>query len=515
MQESIYLSDNFINKEHKYEENAIIIKQKELEIKTKRNILIVTHLLEKPNQKYIHYSMIKGYLLANGLLDLNYNIYFMSDVENIQKWNNYYYINYNMLDTNTLYKFDMIVFILHNIDYITEIYYYTKIITNILLMKSDKKQRPIIINKTCVYPIIYDSLNVDSYNLFDVIFLQTDQVVIPKMIRNNFNFNIRCVKSLVKYCKKMKQPCKFYWSEMTFNTETFNYNNSNDIKISNDVTNLIYIGRLNSNYGFDILYLIKIMKILGKDYKLYILPGSFCLPTEYPIKKYFLDSEENFLKLKEFFNNYKIKYNKRNYKLHEEISIKNIKHDNDDYNKCNIEILKPVEYGEHFKIINKMDIGIGFSFSKTSSNPNVPVGSSKLFDYMCSNVKIVFEKGCHNTKYITEYKFGKLISSNSTLKEMVNSIKEVNKMSKKDILYDKFINEHNHFRRAEKFVKNIYRIVDDFQLKDNFLITDNDKQINYQEIAKKLYINRVEETCDEKAEQLLMSNEDINYISNS
>ena len=136
MYETIYLSDNFINKEHKYEENTIIIKQQELKIKTKRNILIVTHLLEKPNQKYIHYSMIKGYLLANGLLNLDYNIYFMSDVENIQKWNNYYYINYNMLDITTLYNFDMIVFILHNADYITEIYNNTKIITNILFMNS-------------------------------------------------------------------------------------------------------------------------------------------------------------------------------------------------------------------------------------------------------------------------------------------------------------------------------------------------------------------------------------------
>ena len=52
---------------------------------------------------------------------------------------------------------------------------------------------------------------------------------------------------------------------MTFNIELFNnYNNCPDIQISNDVINLVYMGRLNSNYGFDILYLIKIMKRLGK-----------------------------------------------------------------------------------------------------------------------------------------------------------------------------------------------------------------------------------------------------------
>lgn len=493
MYETIYLSDNFINKEHKYKENTIIIKQQELKIETKRNILIVTHLLEKPNQKYIHYSMIKGYLLANGLLNLDYNIYFMSDVENIQKWNNYYYINYNMLDITTLYNFDMIVFTLHNHDYITEIYNNTEIITNILFMKNDKKQRPIIINKTCAYPTIYDKLGVNSYNFFDVIFLQTDKVVIPKYIRNNLNLNryIRSVKSLVKYCKKMKQPCKFFWSEMTFNTKTFNYDNSNDIKISNDVTNLIYIGRLNSNYGFDILYLIKIMKILGKKYKLYILPGSFCLPTEYPTKKYFLDSEENFLKLKDFFEKYKLNYDKRNYKFIPNL-LDNIKPHKNDYNICNIKILRPIEYGEHFNIIKKMDIGIGFSFSKISSLPNVLVGSSKLFDYMCSNIKIVFEEGCHNTKYIKKYKFGKLISNYSTLEEMVNAIKEVNKMSKTDILYDKYIEDHNHIRRADKLVKNVYRIVDEFKITDQSLITDNNnnEQFSYQETVEQFYMHK-------------------------
>ena len=71
-----FLSDNFINKQHKYEDDTII-KQTELSIQTNKNILIITHILERPNQKYIHYSMIKGYLLANGLLNMGYNIYFM------------------------------------------------------------------------------------------------------------------------------------------------------------------------------------------------------------------------------------------------------------------------------------------------------------------------------------------------------------------------------------------------------------------------------------------------------
>ena len=144
--------------------------------------------------------MIKGYLLANGLLNMGYNIYFLSDIENIQKWNNYYYIHHNMLDINILYKFDMIIFGLHNPDIITEIYNDTNVINNILLMQKSKEKRPVIVNKTCTYPIIFDNLNIDSYNFFDAIFLQTSQVELPKKIFDKLNLNI-----VYKYNNQLNQ----------------------------------------------------------------------------------------------------------------------------------------------------------------------------------------------------------------------------------------------------------------------------------------------------------------------
>ena len=503
------LSDNFINKEHNYEDDTIITKQNELLIQTKKNILIITHILERPNQKYIHYSMVKGYLLANGLLNMGYNIYFMSDIENIQKWNNYYYIHHNILDINTLCNFDMIIFGLHNPDIITEIYNDTNVINNILLMQQKEKKRPIIVNKTCTYPIIFDNLNIDSYDFFDAIFLQTSQIEIPKKIFAKLNLNVMCknnnnIQQIYKLSEKQKKPCKLYWSEMTFNIEMFNNsNNCTDIQISNDVTNLVYMGRLNPNHGFDILYLIKIMKRLGKKYKLYIIPGSFCLPIDCQSKKYYLDSEENFLKLKNFIEEYKLIWSKHVLKNSGFVyQRENFMPEKDDYSICNIEVLQPLEYGNHHKILKKMDIGIGFSPNKMQI---LSVGSSKLFDYMSSNIKIVSEEGCHNTNYINKYKFGKVVSRKSTINEMVKAIKEVAKMPKKDILYDKYIADHNHNYRANKLVKNVYRIVDEFKTKDNFLITDE------------------KETCDEKqkfidqeiSEQLTMNREDVNYISKS
>jgi hypothetical protein len=502
------LSDNFINKEHNYEDNTIITKQNELSIQTNKNILIVTHILEKPNQKYIHYSMIKGYLLANGLLNMGYNIYFMSDIENIQKWNDYYYIHHNMLDIDTLYNFDMIIFGLHNPDIVTEIYNDTNVINNILLMQKSKEKRPIIVNKTCTYPIIFDKLNIDSYNFFDAIFLQTSKVVLPKQIFAKLNLKVisnnnNNLKKILKLSKEQKKTCKLYWSEMTFNIETLNdSDNCTDIQISNNVINLVYMGRLNPNQGFDILYLIKIMKRLGKKYKLYILPGSFCLPTDNPPQKYYLDSEENFLKLKNFVEEYKLKWSKHNVKkFNFEYPRENFLPEKNDYNICNIEVFRPIEYGEHSGILRQMDIGLSFSPNKMC---NVSVGSSKLFDYMSSNIKIVSEDGCHNTQYIKKYKFGKIVSRKSNINEMIEAIKQVEKMPKKDILYDKFINEHNHIRRAQKLVKNVYRIVDELR-KNKFLITDK----------KETSDEKSEYNDQEIAEQLLMSNEDVNYISNS
>ena len=85
------------------------------------------------------------------------------------------------------------------------------------------------------------------------------------------------------------------------------------------------------------------------------------------------------------------------------------------------------------------------------------------------------------------------------------AIKEVEKIPKNEILYDKFINEHNHIKRAKKLVENVYRIVDDFKAKEKFLITDK----------KETSDEKSEYDDQEIAEQLLMCNEDINYISKS
>lgn len=501
-----FLSDNFINKQHKYEDDTII-KQTELSIQTNKNILIITHILERPNQKYIHYSMIKGYLLANGLLNMGYNIYFMSDIENIQKWNHYYYIHHNMLDINTLYNFDMIIFGLHNPDLISEIYNNTNVIKNILLMQNSKKKRPVIVNKTCAYPIIFDNLKIDSYHFFDAIFLQTSRMKLPGRIFTKLNLNCKnhsSLKYILKLNQKKGEPCKFHWSEMTFNTEMFNNSdNCNDIQISNNVINLVFMGRLNPNYGFDILYLIKIMKRLGKNYKLYILPGSFCLPIDCSSKKYYLNSQDNFLKLKNFFKDYKLVWSKHILKKRSFLYPRqNFMSQKDDYDICNIEVLQPFEYGKHYEILKQMDIGLGFSPNKMF---NVNAGSSKLFDYMCSKLKIVCEEGCHNTSYIEKYKFGKVISRNSNINEMIMAIKEVEKIPKNEILYDKFINEHNHIERAMKLVENVYKIVDEFKAKEKFLITDK----------KETSDEKSEYDDQEIAEQLLMCNEEINYISKS
>jgi hypothetical protein len=198
----------------------------------------------------------------------------------------------------------------------------------------------------------------------------------------------------------------------------------------------------------DIIYLIKMMKKLGKKYKLYIIPGSFCLPIDYPLIKKSPKRQKQFIELKEFVEKYDLNYNPNNVESH--FNKENFVKEDDDCNVCNIEVLPQFEYGVHFDVLKKMDIAFGFSCKKQY---DVPEGSSKLFDYMCSDLKIIFEDGWNNTKYIEKYKFGKCISRNSTVSEAINAIKSINFEEKS--LHSIFIKEHGCKNRAKELIEKI------------------------------------------------------------
>lgn len=419
-------------------------------IMEKKSALIVTHLYESQLKTYTHYSGIKGFLLGKGLIDNGYNTFVLSDDEGIIQHNNFYYINHELLTEKVLINFDLIVICLHNTEIIEPLHVNIDIFTKILSCK-EKNKNIKVINKTCQYPIVMDSLGIDSYNFFDNIFLQTENTVIPSLILNKLNASDNLsVYELREYLKGQGIKSKIDSSEMTFDINN-DKNKTVTFEPNKDTINIVYLGRLMGDNGMDIIYLIKLMKRLGKKYMLYIIPGSFVLPIDFPQKKKSPIRQNEFHELKTFVEKYEIKYHENNvskYTHSENYSI-----DEDDYDICNICVLPQYEYGYHFEVIKKMDIGFGFSSKK---NKKVPEGSSKLFDYMCSNIKIVFEDGWDNTKYIEKYNFGKCLPLNSKVSEAVASIEEVSNMKSDDIKYDSFINENNYINRCNKLLKTIF-----------------------------------------------------------
>ena len=105
-----------------------------------------------------------------------------------------------------------------------------------------------------------------------------------------------------------------------------------------------------SECGMNFVYLIKLMKKLGKNYKLYIIPGSFKLPNIYPAKKMSPKRPRQLKLLQNYINNYKLDYNEKNIpKVWNEKDFTEY----DEYLKeSNIELLSNYNYGSHFHILN-------------------------------------------------------------------------------------------------------------------------------------------------------------------
>ena len=88
-----------------------IIKLEDMENFTiKKKILIITHLYESQTQNYTHYSGIKGFLLAKGLLNEGFMIFVLSNDEHITFYNDYYYINHDLLNGQEMLESSYIPF---------------------------------------------------------------------------------------------------------------------------------------------------------------------------------------------------------------------------------------------------------------------------------------------------------------------------------------------------------------------------------------------------------------------
>ena len=134
---------------------------------------------------------------------------------------------------------------------------------------------------------------------------------------------------------------KIYSSQITFDINNIiNYKNTNykiPFTVSKNIVNILYLGRLMGTNGMDILYLMKLMKKLGKKYKLYIIPGSFVLPINWPVQK--KSVSKHYLELKQFVEKYELIWSKQNIRsLPFKYPRINCKSEKNDYDVCNIEV---------------------------------------------------------------------------------------------------------------------------------------------------------------------------------
>lgn len=407
------------------------------------NLILIVSMINENQRNIIHYSRIKSYLLANGLINLNYTVCFLTNKKTIEKQSNYFYINHELLTVEKLACFKFIFSTLHNKETLTPLFK-ANVFNKILKAKQLNKNLTVV-NRTCGYPEVLNQLGIDSYKFFDHIFLQTENMNIPNFISRNVlgrndKLSVKTFNQIFE--KKFKKRSKFSFDEMTFNIEK-NISNVNDM-LSTNTINLLYLGRLMGGRGMDIIFLMKLMKRLGSKYKLYIIPGSFYLPNEKNGKKYSATHLPNIEKLRKFIHNYKLEF----VEIPNYWKEQNLYPEDDDCQTCNIELLNQVEYKNLHSFISNFDIALGFSNTK---NIKVPQGSAKCIDYMKSNLKIVYEDGWDNTKYIQQYNFGKVLSNNSTVNDFIHAIKDIVNSQKKTF-YDKFISEHNCNIRAKNII---------------------------------------------------------------
>jgi hypothetical protein len=413
-------------------------------------ILIISSLQEDGHKKIIHYSTMKSYLLADGLRYLkNYVISFMTSSDNIYKVEPYTYIPHNLLTIEKLKDFKYVFFTLWNPEVLEQVMK-TGVVERIFQAK--QKYGIKVICRTCMYPwkldcqpLISDKKDCFTLELFDKIFVQTEKIKLPLIVSHKVMHKRLNVEEFNKNAGgKLKNIINF--DEMTFKpTSEFEYIN---YALPSDKINLVYMGRLSACNGMDIIFLIKLMKRLGHRYILHILPGSFILPNGEK-KKQSPHRNHQFLNLKQFVENYKLDFLEKH--LPDFWNEQNLRDEDDDYQNCNIIVHRQIEYGKHFSFLKQCDVALGFSRDKRIITAE---GSAKLFDYLNSGIKIVFENGWHNAKYIKQYNMGRVLPSNSTITDFIEGIDDVlNKLKVEDMQHQKFVKEHNYIERTKRLLE--------------------------------------------------------------
>ena len=395
-----------------------------------------------------HFSYYKDLYIGNGLSELGNKVYFLfGELKTTIEYDNKIYLCNNDLTQDLINNMDAIIFFKHNKGIIDDILKKNNNLKQLFIEKSLKDKntlyKPYLVCKTCVLPVI-DFLKNDIKkglgDIFDFFFLQTPNV----SLNNNIVKGLMGIKKMYEYKNKHKDYLQIKKVQEYFPNNRANYSEMfvhNKINFSSicpfqkKAKYVIgYIGRLRQNYGMTIPFLMKLMSMLGTDFQLIILPGSFNLPHQEPIVKHNPKKKRHLQALKNYVNNKTVKFMEKykDFQAYPEDYINNEKLE------YNIDIFDPVEWGKQYDYLYHCDLAINFSPNRTKGY-ECEVANTKIFDYLVCGLPVITEKGCQNNYMINKYNAGIVINDIGSLKDYYNGI---NKIINVKYNKNKIINEY-------------------------------------------------------------------------
>jgi len=383
------------------------------------SIFLISDIIDFTNQDNIfHFSLTKGYLLAEGFAKFMNTFYLTTGVTETK--NNVNLININEID-KSFYKNIQIILLIREdniIEIIKKVPYFEEIIfskSHKIGIKSDTLNwMKNLNNQFQQYYSKNSSEFVNEY--FHHVYVQTLEFKdLSKNIYKNGN-KIKISRMGIPNNDPYQNQLDFFdYNKYDYMVDYFNTltcgkalnplilteKGRNYVKTKFDMTKkrikLVYMGRLKNDNG-KILYMLRdIMNKLGDEYELHIFPGRFILP-DCSITVFSPKFPCNLQVLR----------------------------DSMFYSCTNVFVHYPISHEDKAKYLFNLDIGIDFS-SVRPLNKKTPAGGAKLLEYCYYGLKVIAEKNINNSDLVTRGKNGILLENIASVDDYVNGIKELSK----------------------------------------------------------------------------------------
>lgn len=361
------------------------------------------------NEFTIHYSVYKSYGAATGFASLGHQVYYLTRFSE-DSINNVQFIPYAKITKDFLLNLDLIIFGLElAID---------KVVSTVPGLhqilesrKAGKKIGPTMVVKHTSHKWILKSRWTfdETYKMFDFFFCQEE----------GFSHEMKKING---------DPLKkIFVSEMAVPDDIPERGRA---PFDRYKYNLIYMGRMMHSPS-KMPFIIQLMKNLGSDFHLNILPGSFAKPKELldklnnnGINKFGSDLEENYQWLVRYFGVCK-----------------------------NITVHRPVTWGRHWNYLQNSDLGLDLSPNWSTSRSTA--GNAKLLEYLATGLPVITEAGTGNSHLIKqENNFGIIVDKICDVDLYSKAIKKMLSLKYNRDKIALSIKTHNSWKvRAQEMLK--------------------------------------------------------------